>query len=55
MGREEPESTVARIGWRLLDVSKIEGLNVLDRSFEGSRSRSHSAHHEWEAIHARVT
>jgi hypothetical protein len=42
------------IGWRLLEMSKIEALTVLDAPFEGSRGQSHSAHYEWEVIYARV-
>lgn len=43
------------IGWRLLDVEKVEALTVLDDGFAGSRGESHSAHHEWEIVYARVT
>jgi hypothetical protein len=42
------------IGWRLLEMSKIEALIVLDDTFAGSRGQSHSAHYEWEVIYARV-
>jgi hypothetical protein len=42
------------IGWRLLEVSKIQALTVLDDSFKGSRGQSHSAHYKWEVIYARV-
>lgn len=42
-------------GWRLLDVSKIESLTVLDDTFAGSRGQSHSAHHRWEIVYARVS
>jgi hypothetical protein len=41
-------------GWRLLEVSTIEALTVLDDTFEGSRGQSHSAHHQWEVVYARV-
>lgn len=42
------------IGWRLLEVSKIEGLTVLADAFKGSRGQSRSAHYEWEVIYAQV-
>lgn len=41
-------------GWRLLDVSKIEALTVLDDTFKGSRGPSHRAHHAWEIVYSRV-
>lgn len=44
----------APMGWRLLDLSKIEALAVLDDTFEGSRGQSHRAHYEWEIVYARV-
>jgi hypothetical protein len=44
----------ASIGWRLLDVSKIERFAVLDETFKGSRGQSHHDHHEWEIVYARV-
>ena len=34
------------IGWRLLEVSKIEALGVLDGAFAGSRGQSYDAHDE---------
>jgi hypothetical protein len=43
------------IGWRLLELSKIQGLTVLEDSFRGSRGQSHSDHQEWEVVYARVT
>ncbi len=42
------------IGWRLLDVSKIESLVVLETTFKGSRGASHQAHHAWDVLYARV-
>jgi hypothetical protein len=42
------------IGWRLLEVSRIETFRVLDATFEGSRAQSHGAHYQWEQVYARV-
>jgi hypothetical protein len=42
------------VGWRLLDVPKIESLVVLDATFRGSRQERHQAHHEWDVLYARV-
>ena len=41
-------------GWRLLDVSKISELAVLDETFAGSRGGRHRHHFEWDALFARV-
>ena len=41
-------------GWRLLDVSKIDGCAVLDETFPGSRGSSHRRHHVWDVVYARV-
>ena len=43
-----------RVGWRLLDPARIDALVVLGDGFEGSRGQSHSAHHEWDRLYARV-
>lgn len=48
-------STTPLPGWRLLDVSKIEGLVVLQEAFRGSRGESHRRHKEWDELFARVT
>jgi hypothetical protein len=40
--------------WRLLDVPKIESLEVLDEGFGGSRHASGQRHHAWDAVYARV-
>ena len=45
----------AAVGWRPLEVSKIEALDVLEETFRGSRGRSHRHHLRWEVIFARVT
>ena len=42
------------IGWRLLEMSKIEVLTVLEGTFEGSRGQSHHDHYQWDVVHARV-
>lgn len=41
-------------GWRMLDLSKIESLTVLDDTFAGSRSLAGQDHHAWDALYARV-
>jgi hypothetical protein len=41
--------------WRLLDVPKIESLEVLDETFPGSRGSSHGSHHRWDVVYARVS
>lgn len=42
------------VGWRLLDVPKIEALTVLDDTFKGSRGTAHDDHHRWDIVYARV-
>ena len=42
------------VGWRLLELSKIDALAVLDETFAGSRGQSHRAHHQWDVLWARV-
>jgi hypothetical protein len=42
------------IGWRMLDVTNIETLIVLDETFVGSRGQSHRDHNAWEELYARV-
>jgi hypothetical protein len=42
------------VGWRLLDVPKIEALTVLDATFNGSRGGPDQAHHAWDALYLRV-
>ena len=41
-------------GWRLLEVSKIEQLLVLEKTFRGSRKQAHQHHYEWDTLFARV-
>ena len=42
------------IGWRFLDIAKIESLEVLDTTFKGSRRKAGQEHHVWDALYARV-
>jgi hypothetical protein len=42
------------VGWRLLELSKIDALTALDETFAGSRGESHRAHHHWDVLWARV-
>jgi hypothetical protein len=42
-------------GWRLLEVSKIEELVVLEQTFRGSRGQAHQRHYPWDTLYARVT
>ena len=41
-------------GWRMLDVSKITRLEILDETFEGTRRESHTHHFQWDIVFARV-
>lgn len=50
-----PDSGKGAVGWRLLDVVKIESCVVTDQTFAGSRGQSHQQHHRWETLYARVT
>lgn len=45
----------AATGWRMLEVSQIETLTVLEPTFPGSRGQSHQAHYTWDTLYARVT
>lgn len=42
------------IGWRLFEVPKIESLEVLEATFNGSRQAAHHDHHKWDVLYARV-
>lgn len=42
------------VGWRLLDIVKIEGCVVTEQLFAGSRGQAHQQHYEWETLYARV-
>jgi hypothetical protein len=50
-----PDSGKAAVGWRLLDVVKIESCVVTDKTFAGSRGQSRQHHYQWETLYARVT
>jgi hypothetical protein len=41
-------------GWRMMDLSKIESLTLLDTTFAGSRTQAQQSHYSWDAIYARV-
>ena len=49
-----PDSGKRAVGWRLLDVVKIESCVVTDQTFAGSRGQSHQQHYQWERLYARV-
>jgi len=44
----------AAVGWRLLDLSKLEDCVVLDEMFPGSRGAAHQQRLVWDVLHARV-
>ena len=50
-----PHSGKGAVGWRLLDVVKIESCVVADQTFSGSRGQSQQQHYQWETLYARVT
>jgi hypothetical protein len=50
-----PDSGKGAVGWRLLDVGKIESCAVTNNAFHGSRGQSHQQHYQWETLYARVT
>jgi hypothetical protein len=43
------------IGWRSLDVPKIEACRVLDETFAGSRGSAHHDHYTWDVLYIRVS
>lgn len=45
----------SKANWRLLDVPKVEGLVVLNETFQGSRGREHTRHMTWDVLYARVS
>jgi hypothetical protein len=49
-----PDSGSGAVGWRLLDVIKIESCAVTMQTFAGSRKQS-QRHYRWETLYARVT
>lgn len=50
-----PDSGKGAVGWRLLDLVKLESCVVTDRTFASSRAQPHQQHYQWETIYARVT
>jgi hypothetical protein len=50
-----PDSGEGAVGWRLLDVVRIESCVVTEQTFAGSRGQSHQQHYQWETLYARVT
>ena len=48
------ESTGRLPNWRLVDVPGIEGLEILDEKFAGSRGAAYDKHLTWDKIYARV-
>jgi hypothetical protein len=50
-----PDSGKGAVGWRLLDLFKIESCAVTEQTFVGSRGQSHQQHYQWEMVYARVT
>jgi len=49
-----PGSGKGAVGWRLLDVIKIETCLVMDQTFAGSRGQPYRQHYQWETLYARV-
>src|SRR5579859_7844762 len=41
-------------GWRLVDVDRMEGCEILDRVFEGNREVQRGQHHSWDEVFIRV-
>ena len=50
-----PNSGKGAVGWRLLDVVKIEDCAVTEQIFAGSRGQSHQQHYKWQTLYSRVT
>lgn len=48
------ESTSVVRGWKLLDVSKIQQLAILDDTFRGTRVEPHQHHVQWDEVFVRV-
>ena len=42
-----------KIGWRSIEVSKLEDLVVRDDTFRGSRNEPHQHHIVWDVLYAR--
>lgn len=49
------ESRSGRIpDWRLVVVSSMKGLRILDQTFRGSRAKTVDDHKKWDQVFARV-
>lgn len=48
------ESTSGVRGWKLLDVSKIRQLAILEDAFRGTRVRPEQHHIRWDEVFVRV-
>ncbi|PYP90571.1 MAG: hypothetical protein DMG65_11325 [Candidatus Angelobacter sp. Gp1-AA117] len=48
------QSTGRLPNWRLVDISGISGLEVLEETFPGSRGADYDQHLNWNKIYARV-
>ena len=42
------------IGWRMLEVPKIERCSVTEQTFKGSRGTPDQDHNAWDVLYARV-
>jgi WYL domain len=40
--------------WRLIQVSRIENLEILDKGFAGNRPAPSGQHHHWDRLFIRV-
>jgi hypothetical protein len=49
-----PDSGKGAVGWRLLDIVKIESCVVSEQTFDGSRGQLQQQHYQWETLYARV-
>jgi predicted DNA-binding transcriptional regulator YafY len=41
-------------GWRWFEVERMSDVEMLDRSFAGSRAAPTGRHHHWDVLFARV-
>ena len=48
------KSTSGVRGWKLLDISKIHQLAILEDSFRGTRVRPEQHHMRWDEVFVRV-
>lgn len=48
------QSTGLLPNWRLVDVPGISGLEVLKKTFSGSRGAGYDKHLKWDKVYARV-